>query len=98
MLKADFIETMMAILVQARQAQNLLHRVADLEAQRDHWRIQATVFKNALDVSNGRLDFLLVNHVDGGEENYFTFPDSQLFMTGDRLKEAIEKRKLDNSA
>jgi len=66
-----------------------------LETQRDHWRIQADALKNALNVSNGRLDFLLVNHVDGGEENYFTFPDNQLFMTGDRLKEVIEKRKLD---
>lgn len=95
MVELDFIETMMTVLVQARQAQNLLHRVADLEAQRDQWKNKALGFKQALDISNGRLDFLLVNNVDGGEDNYFTFPDGQLFMTGDRLKEAIEKRKLD---
>lgn len=95
MVELDFIETMMGVLIQARQAQTLSHRVADLEAQRNHFKLQVIQLKKVADKLSGRLDFLLADFIDGGENNYFTFPDGQLFMTGDRLKEAVEKRKLD---
>ena len=94
MTEVDLIESLMGILVQARQAKSLLHRVGDLEAQRDHWRIQAAHLKKAIDELAGRLDFLLVNYIKG-EDDYFTFPDGTLFMVDKRLKKHIENKKLD---
>lgn len=101
-MELDLIESLMTLLVQARQSKSLLQRVKDLEAQRDHWKNQAAMLKQIADDLGSRLDFLFVNYIEG-ENDYFTFPDGTLYMTGERLKEKlaqkkIEQEKLDNSA
>ncbi len=87
----DLREAMIKILISAGQADHQKFVIMDLENQRSHWMRQAKEYQNLSKLLGARLEYLLIQtEVD---DNYITFPDGTLYMTGQRLIQHNKKVK-----
>lgn len=89
--KGDLREAMIKILITAGQAEHQKFVIMDLENQRQHWMRQAQEYQKLAQLVGARLEYLLLQTET--EDNYITFPDGTLYMTGARLIEHNKKVK-----